>query len=411
MRLAAPLLVSGLLACSTPTMPSTPRERTFAEDVAFLKRHRETVVLVAPRGEGRIAVVPELQGRVMTSSARGDAGTSFGFLKDEALAARTLSKGINAYGGEDRFWLGPEGGQFSIFFAPGTREQTLATWQTPALIDTEAYPVVERDASSVRFARPARLVNASGTVFEFELERTLEVLDAGAALAELGVDGRGLAAVAFESRNSIRNTGSAPWTKEGGLLSLWILGMFKPGPRTTVVLPLALPAGTDLAGRVNDAYFGKVPAERLAHVATAHGSALLFRGDGALRGKIGVAPGAARPLAASWDPLRGVLTLVTFTLPPGARDYVDSTWVVPQAEPFRGDAVNSYNDGPSAPGAAPFGPFYELESSSPAAALAPGEALAHVHRTLHLEGPRERLDRAAQQLLGLTLDEIERGLP
>jgi hypothetical protein len=24
---------------------------------------------------------------------------------------------INVFGGEDRFWLGPEGGQFSIFFA------------------------------------------------------------------------------------------------------------------------------------------------------------------------------------------------------------------------------------------------------------------------------------------------------
>jgi len=401
-----PLLL--LTACTTPSM--TASERTFGEDVAFLKRHRETLVLVAPRGEGRIAVVPELQGRVMTSSARGDGGTSLGFLKDEAIAARTFAKGINAYGGEDRFWIGPEGGQFSIFFPPGTREQTLTDWQTPPLIDTEAYPVVEHGPSRVRFARAARLVNASGTAFDFELERTVEVLDAEAALAELGVEGGGLATVAFESRNTLRNTGRAPWTKQGGLLSIWILGMFKPGPRTTVVLPLALPAGADLAGQVNDAYFGKVPSERLKHVPTALGSALLFRGDGLQRGKIGVAPGAARPLAASWDPLRGVLTLVSFTLPAGAREYVDSTWVVPQAEPFRGDAVNSYNDGPSAPGAAPFGPFYELESSSPAAALAPGETLTHVHRTLHLEGSRTELERVTRRLLGLSLAQIEQGL-
>lgn len=402
-----PLLL--LTACTTPSM--TASERTFGEDVAFLKRHRETLVLVAPRGAGRIAVVPELQGRVMTSSARGDGGTSLGFLKDEAIAARTFAKGINAYGGEDRFWIGPEGGQFSVFFPPGTREQTLASWQTPALIDTEAYPVVERGPSSVRFARPARLVNASGTVFDFELERAVAVLDAEAALAELGVHGARLDAVAFESRNTLRNTGREPWTKQRGLLSIWILGMFKPGPRTTVVLPLALPAGAELAGQVNDAYFGKVPGERLKHVPTALGSALLFRGDGEQRGKIGVAPGAARPLAASWDPARGVLTLVSFTLTEGARDYVDSTWVVPQAEPFRGDAVNSYNDGPSAPGAAPFGPFYELESSSPAAALAPGETLTHVHRTLHLEGARTELERVARALLGLSLAEIEQGLP
>jgi hypothetical protein len=400
-----------LVACTSPAMRSTlPPERTFAEDVAFLRQHRETIVLVAPGGGGQIAVVPEFQGRVMTSSARGGAGRSYGFLKDELIASRERSKGINVYGGEDRFWIGPEGGQFSVFFAPGTKEQTLANWQTPALIDTESYPLVEQSASAVRFARPARLVNASGTVFDFAIDRTIEVLDASVALAELGAEAEGLAAVAYESRNTLTNTGANQWTKERGLLSIWILGMFKPAPRTTVILPLTLAHGTELTGRVNDAYFGKVPPERLKHVASAHGSALLFRGDGALRGKIGASPGAARPLAASWDPERGVLTVVAFTLPAGARDYVNSTWVVPQAEPFRGDAVNSYNDGPSAPGAAPFGPFYELESSSPAAELAPGQSLTHVHRTLHLEGPRAALDRVARALLGLSLGEIESGL-
>lgn len=406
-----PLLPLFLLACETPSMHSKlSRERTFAADVEFLRQHRETIVLVAPHGSGQVAVVPEFQGRVMTSSARGGGGQSYGFLKDELIASHEIAKGINVYGGEDRFWIGPEGGQFSVFFAPGTKEQTLASWQTPALIDTESYPVVEESASAVRFARPGRLVNASGTVFDFALERTIEVLDAHAALAELGVEAKTLAAVAYESRNTLTNTGAEGWTKERGLLSIWILGMFKPAPRTTIVLPLALPLGAELAGKVNDAYFGKVPPERLKQVASAHGSALLFRGDGAMRGKIGAAPTAARPLAGSWDPERGVLTLVTFTLPAGARDYVNSTWVVPQAEPFRGDAVNSYNDGPSAPGAAPFGPFYELESSSPAAALAPRQSLTHTHRTLHLEGPRAELDGVARKVLGLSLDAIEAGL-
>ena len=105
-----------------------------------------------------------------------------------------------------------------------------------------------------------------------------------------------------------------------------------------------------------------------------------------------------------------MLTLVTFTLPEGAREYVNSSWDLVQREPFRGDAVNSYNDGPSAPGAAPFGPFYELESSSPAVELAPGASLAHRHRTLHLVGSRAALERAVRGALGLSLSEIESGL-
>ena len=59
-----------------------------------------------------------------------------------------------------------------------------------------------------------------------------------------------------------------------------------------------------------------------------------------------------------------------------------------QKEPFKGDVINSYNDGPPAPGQPPLGPFYELETSSPA--LAPVARRArhtHVHRTFHFVGP------------------------
>jgi hypothetical protein len=73
--------------------------------------------------------------------------------------------------------------------------------------------------------------------------------------------------------------------------------------------------------------------------------------------------------------------------------------------------VNSYNDGPPAPGAKPLGPFYELETSSPAAALGPGESLRHVHRTFHFQGPRPELDALARRLLGAPLDAIEQALP
>ena len=77
-----------------------------------------------------------------------------------------------------------------------------------------------------------------------------------------------------------------------------------------------------------------------------------------------------------------------------------------QDEPFAGDVVNSYNDGPPEPGAPPLGPFYELETSSAAADLAPGESLTHVHRTFHFQGPEDELDRLARETLGVTLEQI-----
>ncbi len=109
----------------------------------------------------------------------------------------------------------------------------------------------------------------------------------------------------------------------------------------------------------------------------------------------------------SYDGRHKVLTLVQYTLPKGRLDYVNSMWEL-QEEPYRGDAVNSYNDGPAAPGAKPLGPFYELETSSPAAALRPGETLTHIHRTIHLMGSQRELDRIARAVLGVSLEDIER---
>jgi len=77
-----------------------------------------------------------------------------------------------------------------------------------------------------------------------------------------------------------------------------------------------------------------------------------------------------------------------------------------QREPYRGDALNSYNDGPPAPGQPPLGPFFELESSSPALALAPGESYTHVHRTFHFTGPEADLDQIARAVLKIGLADL-----
>jgi hypothetical protein len=89
---------------------------------------------------------------------------------------------------------------------------------------------------------------------------------------------------------------------------------------------------------------------------------------------------------------------------------VDSQWTE-DVDPFGGDEINSYNDGPPEPGAKPLGPFYELETSSPALFLKPGESLTHTQTTLHLTGPRASLDAIALHNLGVGLDAIEKALP
>ena len=392
------------LAVLAPVATARAAQPTFDDDVAFLRQRRDVVVLGDESGP-RIAVVPAWQGRVATSTVGGPEAPSYGWINRELAASGELLAHMNAFGGEDRLWLGPEGGQYSIFFKKGDPFD-LDHWQTPALVDSEPWSVAERGPRTLAFRRESQLVNYSGTRFDFRLERTVRLLEREAASKALGAGlGAGLKLVAFESENALVNTGKAAWTKQGGLLSLWILGMFQPTPKTTVVIPFRDGPESELGPIANDAYFGRVPADRLR----AKQGLLFFKADGEHRSKIGLSPRRATGLAASYDSARGVLTFVRYDQPAGAADYVNSMWEI-QREPFKGDVVNSYNDGAPGPGKKPLGPFYELETSSPAAALAAGASLKHVHRTFHVQGERTELDALARRLLGVSLEAIEAAL-
>jgi hypothetical protein len=391
-------------ACAKPAKTPPSRGILFKDDVAFLEKHTGVVVLSDQDGAALVAVNPDLQGRVMTSTAGGPDGPSFGWINRELLASKANNPHINAFGGEDRFWLGPEGGQFSVFFKPG-EPFDLEHWFTPPPINEGAFEVVSRTTDRIAFKKGMRLVNYSGTVFDLEVDRSVRLLGAQ-DIAALGVTvPTGVRTVGFRSDNRITNTGTNPWVKDTGLLSVWILGMFNPSPQTTIVIPFKPGPEAELGPIVNDAYFGKVPAEKLV----VGNGVLFFSGDGTCRSKIGIPPRRALPFAGSYDPSAGVLTIVHLTIPEGASEYVNSMWRI-QEDPFAGDVVNSYNDGPASPGAKPLGPFYELESSSPAAALVPGASLSHSQTTMHFQGDEQALDAVARRVLGVGIEEIRNAL-
>jgi len=341
----------------------------------------------------------------MTSTTGGARQPSFGWINYRHVASGKSTPHINVYGGEERFWLGPEGGQFSIFFPPGGKFE-LADWQTPAVIDSEPFAVVDQSEASVSFRHQAVLINYSNTEFKIRIDREIDLLSPPDAVRSLETKLDGLRMVGYRSTNRLTNVGTRDWKKATGLLSIWMLGMYKPGSQTTVVIPFRPGDDAQLGPIVNDAYFGKPPAERLKIAKRV----LFFSGDGEFRSKIGLSPRRARDVAGGWDAKAGVLTIIKYNQPVSATEYVNSMWEL-QDKPYAGDVVNAYNDGPPSPGAKPLGPFCELETSSPALALAAGRSAEHIQETYHFEGDRAALDALASSVLGATLDEIERSLP
>jgi hypothetical protein len=377
------------LGCS-----SAPELGTFGYDVAFLKSHTETLVLESQNGECQVALAPAYQGRIMTSASQGLKGKSYGWINYDLIASNQLEEHINVFGGEDRFWLGPEGGQYSIFFAPET-DFTIDNWFTPKAIDTDPFIVKKKEKNSVHFSQQIRVKNYSDFVFDLDVERKVSIFDKSTIedQLEIAIDSQ-ISFVGFQSENKITNTGSQPWEIESGLLSIWILGMFNPSPETTVIIPY------QGSLELNTEYFGSIGPERL----TVSDHAVLFKGDGTYRSKIGLPPQNIKtPLFGSYDKKNRILTIVRFQFS-GESTYVNSLWEQ-QEFPYQGDVVNSYNDGPLEDGVQ-LGPFYELESSSDSKELEPGESMEHWHSTYHFEGDFSSLNTLSKDLLGFDLSEL-----
>ncbi len=376
------------------------KKGSFGFDLEYLKNHQKTVLLSSVDSLSQVVVSTEYQGRVMTSTSNGLKGMSYGWINYKAIDSDSIMPHINAYGGEDRLWLGPEGGQFSIFFKNGDPFD-FEHWQTPKELDSEPFELISHSKDDAVFEKHFSLANYSGTEFKIKLNRSIRLLNKRLASSVLSAEiPESIEFVGYESENKITNQNDFTWNQKTGMLSIWILGMYVPSPGITVVLPFKVGDEKVLGKILTDDYFGKVPGERLK----IDSGYIFFKCDGKYPSKIGVSPARALPFSASYDEDNQVLTIVNFSLP-AARKYVNSQWKI-QSDPFSGDATNSYNDGPVADGTQ-MGPFYEIESSSPAAALRPGESLTHFHRTFHFHGTEDKLNAILHQVMGISLEKVK----
>ena len=383
-----------------PKIESGLKKGTFGYDVQFMKDHGYSVIeLHDSIAKSKVLISGGLQGRVMTSTAKGDSGTSFGWLNYSWISEKKFKPHFNPAGGEERFWMGPEGGQFAIYFKKGD-SFNLAHWQVPPIIDTLPFDMVSSSAEKAVFSARGKLTNYSGSSFDISISRSITLLNRKALEERISIPiPDGLDAVGYESENQIQNTGANSWKKESGLLSIWLLGMMTPSPETIVFIPFK--AGAHSRELITDNYFGKIPAERLV----VKDSILFFTCDGKSRSKIGLSPSIAGRMAASFDFRSNTLSVLIFSVDPKGM-YVNSKWEI-QKLPYHGDVVNSYNDGPLADGSQ-LGPFYEIESSSAASELRPGQTESYKQITCHFQGDYLILHKVVEQLFGFDLDDIKK---
>jgi len=373
---------------------------SFAYDANFLKAKDSSVVILKnDGGTGQIIISPKYQAKVFTSTADGPGGKSFGWVNYKEFDLKEPDAHMNAFGGEDRLWLGPEGGKFSLFFKPGTT-QVFDNWHTPAAVDKEGWKL-ELDScgpKSVLLSKTTNMQNYAGTQLQIKLDRSVVILENTEIQQILSITlDSTVKAVGFSTINSITNAGTQAWDKATGAPCLWNLDMFTPSPATIIVVPYEQNTTGTIA---TTDYFGQIPPDR---VKISNGT-LYYKADGKSRGKLGMPPNRIKKFAGSYDVANNVLTIITYNFDTKAT-YLNQEWRTDR-DPFIGDAVNAYNDGPLANGTQ-MGPFYEMESVSPAAFLKPNEKLTHKHSVFHFTGSKDGLNTIALKTLGVSLKDIQ----
>lgn len=403
------LLAAGcmLLSCTGNTkktsenMEKTYEKGTFGYDLKYLsEKDSQLVVLKSDDSKAQVIASAKYQAKVFTSTANGDEGTSHGFINYNFFDSGVVDEHMNGFGGEDRFWLGPEGGQYSIYFEPG-KEQVYDNWHTPKAIDIEEWNVSNSSAKEATFTKDMELKNYQGSTLNIGVERKISLIADTEITGKLGVSlPDGVNAVAYATNNKITNKNNFEWTEKTGTVCVWILDMFNPSDSAVTVIPYNTGDEKQLGKVVTSDYFGEIPADRLID----DNGTLYFKTDGKSRGKLGMNAKRTKAIAGNYDPISKRLTVVTFDVNPSAV-YLNQEWN-PERNPLVGDALNAYNDGPLEDGSI-MGPFLELESCSPAALLKPGESLSHTHNVYHFVGNEAALSTISEKLLGVNLNQVK----
>ncbi len=374
---------------------------TFGYDLQYLSQKDENLIVLKSSDENaQIILSAKYQGKVFTSTANGLDGNSHGFVNYNFFDSGVVDEHMNGFGGEDRFWLGPEGGQYSIYFEPG-KEQVYDNWHTPKAIDIEEWTTKNVNEKEVVFTKEMKQQNYHGNILNIAIERKVSLLENDGIIKKLKIKiPEGVNSAAYETTNKITNKNDFEWTAETGTVCIWMLDMFNPSETAVTVIPYNKGDESNLGRIVTSDYFGEIPADRLID----DNGTLFFKTDGKSRGKLGMNAMRTKSIAGNYDPVSRRLTVVTFKTDPDA-GYLNQEWN-PDRDPLIGDALNAYNDGPLEDGSI-MGPFLELESCSPAAFLKPEESLSHFHNVYHFVGEEAELSRISEALLGVSIEKIK----
>lgn len=365
-------------------------QNNFGVDYDMLLNYIDPILL--SDGDRNILISSEYQGRVLTSTSRGFDGMSYGWFNKKMILSGQADKNKSKLGGEGRIWFGPDLGENAVFvtFDSITGNEII---KAPKDLDTLPFYIMGRSDKAITLGNRMHIENVKGFHFNIDVKRKIELLleDKVAKSFELPQT-KDFSYVAYKTSTQMTNIGTQEWSKKTGLISLWDLGCYHPTPKTTVIIPLQ---GTAQKASI---YFTELDSTRMK----IENNVLFYRADANYLNKIGTLPEITLPFFGSYSPELNLLTIVKFSFNDENLVYVNSN-PANTGDQYKGDVINVFNDG-NWRGEGPFGPFYELESSSPVKELKIGESIGHFQEVYHFQGPLTELNKISIQIFGVELE-------
>ncbi|MGQ1784778.1 DUF6786 family protein [Saccharicrinis sp. GN24d3] len=360
---------------------------TFREDLKLLESVEDLTIL--QDGDAMIAASGAYQGRIFTSTTKGINGRSLGYFNRGLMGKGSSLNNLTKLGGEGRMWFGPEIGKYAIFFAPNTPQNAHTINVSPDL-DTNLFKPIAKTKHSITYGNRMTIRNANSYHFIVDAKRKISLKNKTNIEQELNIQlNEHISHVGFSAETWIKNMNQEQWTKENGLLSVWDISCILPTPLTTVIIP----SQSNIDSVSN--YFTPLNSTRVI----IKDNIVYYKADAAYMNKIGIQPEYCKNVFGSYSPEINLLTIVKYHFTKDSL-YVNSQWG--HEKPYKGDVINIFN-GEVNESLDRAWPFYELETSSSAKELQPGEEMYHMHSIYHFEGDEGYLDNIANQVLGVSI--------
>ena len=315
---------------------------------------KTSVIELYDQWGGRVAICPEWNGRILTSTCDGLDGESFGCVNVQAIDDECAED----YGGEDHWTLSPIVHPFTV----DTIKEHKAVLQ-----------------------RTLQTNDANGVPVEFHLSRTISLLHKQKIEALFGdivadaLTQENVSAVGFHTENTVK-------TPEKACVASRLRGMFNPSPNTVIILSTPSEDFATESSPIDIDYQGGSPHGRIRHLP----QNLLVHADGRGQCQITMPFPDAPPILGAIELRFGTLTLWTFDVPNGSE----------------ANAIRLYNSGRSHAEELDRMAYYETNCFSAAQELLPEDSLTYCQTTLHLNAGNDVLDNLVRQVFDVSLEAI-----